>query len=157
MRIRSTTRMRRDAMWQSTPKPCPPAVSSLGTPLHPCETAGPKMEAVPYAPHCKPPPPALQFPPPPRGGGGGTRPWWLDLCGGTYWPLAFCYYKQTSALPRASTCLGGGEGGSRMQLLPMASSPDGLISARDAVITKTPGWEVLTTTRNVNVTQGHGC
>ena len=41
-----------------------------------------------------------------------------------------------------------------MQLLPMASSPDGLISARYAVITKTPGWEVLTTTRNVNVTQG---
>ena len=33
-----------------------------------------------------------------------------------------------------------------MQLLPMASSPDGLISARYAVITKTPGWEVLTTT-----------
>ena len=33
-----------------------------------------------------------------------------------------------------------------MQLLPMASSPDGLISARDAVITKTPGWGVLTTT-----------
>ena len=27
-----------------------------------------------------------------------------------------------------------------MQLLPMASSPDGLISARYAVITKTPGW-----------------
>ena len=44
-----------------------------------------------------------------------------------------------------------------MQLLPMASSPDGLISARYAVITKTPGWEVLTTTSNVNVTQGHGC
>ena len=43
-----------------------------------------------------------------------------------------------------------------MQLLPMASSPYGLISARDAVITKTPGWEVLTTTSNVNVTQGHG-
>ena len=39
----------------------------------------------------------------------------------------------------------------------MASTPDGLISARDAVITKTSGWEVLTTTRNVNVTQGHGC
>ena len=37
-----------------------------------------------------------------------------------------------------------------MQLLPMESSPDGLISARDAVITKTPGWGVLTTTRNVN-------
>ena len=31
-----------------------------------------------------------------------------------------------------------------MQRLPMASSPDGLISARDAVITKTPGGEVLT-------------
>ena len=30
-----------------------------------------------------------------------------------------------------------------MQLLPMASSPDGLISARYAVITETPGWEVL--------------
>ena len=44
-----------------------------------------------------------------------------------------------------------------MHLLPMASSPDGLISARCAVITKTPGREVLTTTRNVNVTQGHGC
>ena len=43
-----------------------------------------------------------------------------------------------------------------MQLLPMASSPDGLISARYAVITKTPGWEVLTTTSNVNITQGHG-
>ena len=28
-----------------------------------------------------------------------------------------------------------------MQLLPMASSPDGLISARYAVIMKTPGWE----------------
>ena len=41
-----------------------------------------------------------------------------------------------------------------MQLLPMASSPDGLISARYAVITKTPGWGVLTTTRNANVTQG---
>ena len=35
-----------------------------------------------------------------------------------------------------------------MQLLPMASSPEGLISARDAVITKTPGWGVLTTTSN---------
>ena len=43
-----------------------------------------------------------------------------------------------------------------MHLLPMASSPDGLISARYAVITKTPGWEVLTTTSNVNVTQGGG-
>ena len=44
-----------------------------------------------------------------------------------------------------------------MQLLPMASSPDGLTSARYAVITKTLGWEVLTTTSNVDVTQGHGC
>ena len=43
-----------------------------------------------------------------------------------------------------------------MQLLPMASSPDGLISAWYAAITKTLGWEVLTTTSNVNVTQGHG-
>ena len=43
-----------------------------------------------------------------------------------------------------------------MQLLPMASSPDGLINARDAVITKTPGWEVLTTTRNVNQLGGGG-
>ena len=34
-----------------------------------------------------------------------------------------------------------------MQLLPTVSSPDGLISARYALITKTPGWEVLTTTR----------
>ena len=33
-----------------------------------------------------------------------------------------------------------------MHLLPMASSPDGLISARHAVIAKTPGREVLTTT-----------
>ena len=39
-----------------------------------------------------------------------------------------------------------------MQLLPMVSSPDGLISARYVFITKTPGWEVLTTTSNVNVT-----
>ena len=43
-----------------------------------------------------------------------------------------------------------------MQLLPMASSSEGLISARDAVITKTPGREVLTTTRNVNVSGGGG-
>ena len=43
-----------------------------------------------------------------------------------------------------------------MQLLPMASPPDGLVSGRYAVITETPGWQVLTTTRNVNVTRGHG-
>ena len=41
--------------------------------------------------------------------------------------------------------------------LAMASSLDGLISARYVVITKTSGWEVLTTTSNVNVTQRHGC
>ena len=62
-------------------------------------------------------------------------------------PRTFCYDKQAaalrraSALPRASPCLGGE---SRMQLLPMAS-PDGLIRARYAVITKTPGWEVPAT------------
>ena len=43
-----------------------------------------------------------------------------------------------------------------MQLLPMASSPDGLISARDAVITKTPGQEVLTTTSNECHTRQRG-
>ena len=43
-----------------------------------------------------------------------------------------------------------------MQLLSMASSPDGLTSARDAVITKTPGGEVLTTTSNANFTAGGG-
>ena len=58
-------------------------------------------------------------------------------------------------LPRVPWCGAGGRwGGSRMQLLPTASSNDGLISARDAVITKAPGREVLTTTSNVNVTQG---
>ena len=41
-----------------------------------------------------------------------------------------------------------------MRLLPTASSPDGLISARYAVITKTPGGGVLTTTSNVNVWGG---
>ena len=92
------------------------------------------------------------------GGGGGTRPWWLALlaCGGAYWPLAFEPSAMTSRHPH---CRGHPPSwvGSRMQLLPMASSLDGLISARYAVITKTPGWEVLTTTSNVNVTQGHGC
>ena len=43
-----------------------------------------------------------------------------------------------------------------MQPQPMASSPDGLISAWDAVITKTPGGEVLTTTSNVNAKAGGG-
>ena len=44
-----------------------------------------------------------------------------------------------------------------MQLLPMVSSPDGLINARYVVIAKTLGREVLTRTSNVNITQGHGC
>ena len=43
-----------------------------------------------------------------------------------------------------------------MQLLPMASSPDGLINAWYAVITKTPGWEVLTTTSNAALGGGGG-
>ena len=43
-----------------------------------------------------------------------------------------------------------------MQLLPMAFSRDGLISARHAVITKNPGWEVLTTTRGGGVAMGAG-
>ena len=93
----------------------------------------------------------------------GTRPWWLSLlaCGGAYWPLAFEPSAMTSRHPYYCGhphCRGHPPGWeSRMQLLPMASSPDGLISARYAVIMKTPGWEVLTTTSNVNVTQGHGC
>ena len=61
-------------------------------------------------------------------GGDGTRPGWLAL-------LA-CGIRTATGIR-----LPGWE--SRMQLLPMASSPDGLISAWYAVITKTPGWEVL--------------
>ena len=38
-----------------------------------------------------------------------------------------------------------------MQLLPMASSLAGLISAQFAVITKMPGWEVLTTWGGVDL------
>ena len=93
------------------------------------------------------------------GGGVGTRPWWLALlaCGGAYCPLALEPSATTSGHPYYCGHPPAWGGESRMQLLPMASSPDGLISAQDGVITKTPGWEVLTTTRNVNVTQGHGC
>ena len=74
----------------------------------------------------------------PGGGGFGTRPWWLALlaCGGAYWPLAFEPSAMTSRHPYYCGhphCRGhppslGGE--SRMQLLPMASSPDGLIMGR---------------------------
>ena len=71
------------------------------------------------------------------GGGVGTRPWWLALlaCGGAYWPLAFEPSAMTSRDPHCCGyphCCGhppatGWE--SRMHLLPMASSPDGRISA----------------------------
>ena len=95
------------------------------------------------------PPPLVQPPPPPRGDGWGVWHKALVVGSASLWrrllasrARTFCYAKQASALlrasalPRASTFLGGE---SRMQLLPIASSPDGLISARYAVITKTPG------------------
>ena len=73
---------------------------------------------------------------PVKGGGGwhkalvvGSVSLWRPLLASG--PGTLCYDKQASALLRASTFLGGE---SRMQLLPMASSPDGLISARYAVI-----------------------
>ena len=82
---------------------------------------------------------ALAIPPPRMQGAGGLAQglggW---LCQPVAAPIGLS--PLASALPRASW-------ESRMQLLPMASSPDGLISARYVVITKTPGREVLTTTR----------
>ena len=70
------------------------------------------------------------------GGGVGTRPCWLALlaCGGAYWPLALEPSAMTGMRTTAGIRTAAGihlpEGKSRMQLLPMASSPDGLISAR---------------------------
>ena len=74
-----------------------------------------------------------------RGGGIDTGPWWVALlaCGSAYWPVAFEPSAMTSRRPhycghphfRWHPPAPGGGGGSRMQLLPMASSPDGLISA----------------------------
>ena len=78
------------------------------------------------------------------GGGGwhkalvvGSVSLWRRLLASRLW--TFCYDKQASVLLRASALphLPGWE--SRMQFLPMASSPDGLISARYAVITKGGG------------------
>ena len=99
-----------------------------------------------------------------QGGGGGG--WHKALVVGSVslWrrPLAsrlriFCRHPHYRRHPHCRGHPPAPGRASRMQLLPMASSPDGLISARDAVITKTPGWEVLTTTSTVSVTQGHGC
>ena len=145
---------------QATPPPPPPPLHDAG--LGPSATNGDIRGTAPT-----PPPPAQSrhrdyegMPRTEREGGFGTRPWWLALlpCGGAYWPLAL----EPSAMTRRPLhycghppALGGGD--SRMHLLPMASSPDGLISAQYAVITKAPGGEVLTTTSNASVTQGHGC
>ena len=85
-----------------------------------------------------------------RGGGGvGTRPWWLALlaCGGAYWPLAFEPSATTSRHPYYCGhphCRGHPR--SWVGIQNATSAHGGLISAQCAVITKTPGWEVLTTT-----------
>ena len=67
-------------------------------------------------------------------GGGGLAQglWWLALlaCGGAYWPLVFEPSAMPSRPPHYRTHPPAWGGGSRMQLLPMASSPEGLISAR---------------------------
>ena len=85
----------------------------------------------------------------------------LLACGGAYWPLAlepsamtsrhpyYCGHPHCCRHPPAWV-------GIQNAISADGVFPDGLISAWYAVITKTPGWEVLTTTSNVNVTQPMG-